>query len=486
MNGVAIFAAVLFAIQSFEGTALYFSVGCVAFVLIAALAFNIAGGLTRASGAYVFCYSVLVVLIGICYKAFLGEPAQSNLLAPRATIEAYVGSIAAMFGAVIVSSRLSRKSGLLQNLLKESEMYRASVGCLVFGVAGGSILALLGQNSVRLQSAFGQLNQLIPLGIIIGVMHEIRSTGGARSTNLPITLSAAYFFFLGMADFSKQGMLTPLYCWFLPVCALRFRLSAWQMLSCLLTVFVFFYYLAPLSQVGRSRAEENSTLSQRIAIVVSLEENIGETQQLAKGDQDSPYEGLGRYYNKPQGFWDRLQFVSVDDRLINFTDQGHVLGLEPIYASFLNLIPHAFWPEKPTLNPGNSYAHEMGVLSTEDTTTGISFSPTAEAYHLAKWIGVLVIAPLLWCMFFIIFDSLFGDLRDSPWGLLTLALITHAAPEGGITHLIYLLGFGVEILIFCAFFATWFAPILAIAVLGPDRRRTPRQVSFGPTPPFPG
>ena len=42
-----------------EGTALYFSAGCVVFILIAAFAFNTAGGLTRASGAYVFLYSVL-------------------------------------------------------------------------------------------------------------------------------------------------------------------------------------------------------------------------------------------------------------------------------------------------------------------------------------------------------------------------------------------------------------------------------------------
>jgi len=41
INRVAIFAAVLFAIQQAEGTDLFFSLGCVAFILIAAFAFNI-------------------------------------------------------------------------------------------------------------------------------------------------------------------------------------------------------------------------------------------------------------------------------------------------------------------------------------------------------------------------------------------------------------------------------------------------------------
>ena len=60
INRAAIFAVVLFAIQIAEGTALYFATGCLIFILIAAFAFNAAGGLTRASGAYVFFYSVLV------------------------------------------------------------------------------------------------------------------------------------------------------------------------------------------------------------------------------------------------------------------------------------------------------------------------------------------------------------------------------------------------------------------------------------------
>jgi hypothetical protein len=152
INRVAIFAVVLFVIQWLEGTALYFSIGCAVFILIAAFAFNAGGGLTRAAGAYVISYAVMAVILGICYKAFLGEPAQSNLLDPRTDIEAYVASIAGMYAAVIVSRRLSRKTGLLQNVLKESRMYRASLGCIAFGIAGGFAIALLGESAAKLQA----------------------------------------------------------------------------------------------------------------------------------------------------------------------------------------------------------------------------------------------------------------------------------------------------------------------------------------------
>jgi hypothetical protein len=194
LNRVAIFAGALFAIQMYQGTAFYFSAGCVAFILIAAFAFNAAGGLTRCSGAYVFFYSLLVVIVGLCYKAYLGEPAESNLLVPQTDIAAYLGSITSMFVAVLVNRRLTRRSGLMQNMLKESGMYRASIGCIVFGVFGASIIALLGEEGARISSAYNQINQLFPLGIIIGVMYEIRHTHGRRSVNLPVVFAIVYVF----------------------------------------------------------------------------------------------------------------------------------------------------------------------------------------------------------------------------------------------------------------------------------------------------
>jgi hypothetical protein len=99
---------------------------------------------------------------------------------------------------------------------------------------------------------------------------------------------------------------------------------------------------------------------------------------------------------------------------------------------------------------------------------------------MAKWVGILVIAPLLWCLLFSVYDSVFGDLRATPWGLLVVALFSHTAPEGALIGTIFLLTFGLEIFLFCAFFATWIAPHFAIAVLGQDRRPVARTVSFRP------
>jgi hypothetical protein len=332
------------------------------------------------------------------------------------------------------------------------------------------MIAVLGESAARLQSAFTQVNQLIPLGIIIGVMYEIRRSGGTRSMNPFVLVATLYYFvFFGLLGFSKQGMLIPFYCWLVPVCAMRFRLSNLQIVACLAGSFIIFYYLVPYSQYGRSFPEGNGSFSARFDVALGLLEEPNKTRE-AYEINAAGGGGLSQYYNRPEGFWDRLQFVSVDDKLVNITDEGKVFGLSPIAAQFMNSIPHVFWPDKPSLNFGNAYAHEIGGIDEQDTTTGISFSPTSEAYHMAKWVGVLVVAPLLWFLLFTILDSLFGDIRTTPWGLLALAMISHLAPEGSLTGTIGLMTFGVVTLSFCAYFATYGAPIIAVAVLGPDRR----------------
>ena len=477
LDRVAVFAAVLFAIQRYEGTALYFSIGCAAFILIAALAFNLAGGLTRASGAYVFFYSLLVVILGICYKAFLGEPADSNLLDPQTDIKAYVACITGLMVAVLIARRFSRGTGLLQNLLKDSQMYRSSIGCMVFGISGGFMIALLGAEGAKLGSAFTQLDQLIPLGIIIGVMYEIRRSGGSRSINTPTALFAAFYILnWGLLNFSKQGILLPVLCWALPVCALQYQLTRRQVIIGLMAAFFIFHYLFPYAQYGRDFRGDNQGFSNSLQIALPLLEHLENTREQY---QAAIVDAAPGYYNTAQGFWDRLQFIYADDGLINATDQGKVFGLWPVKAVFLNVIPHVIWPDKPDLRLGNTYMHEYSPnMSEEDTTTGISYSPTAESYHWAKWLGVLVVAPLLWLMLFLVYDALFGDLRGSPWGLLAMAQIAHTAPEGGIAGTIVLCTFGIEIFVFCALFATYFAPYIAIVALGPDRRVSAPQPTF--------
>jgi hypothetical protein len=480
IDRVVIFGLVLFVIQSVEGTAFYFSAGCLAFLILAAIAFNTAGGLTRASGAYVCFFAMLDFIVGIVYKAVLGEPAQSNLLDPKSTIKVYVGGMLAMLAAVVVSHRFTRKSGLMQGVLKDRTMYRAAIGCLLFGYGGPFLVGLLGQRGAGLQSALAQLNQLIPLAIIIGVIYEIRRSGGTRSVSAPVAVAAFILFFVyGILGFSKQGLIEPVVCWLLPVCALRYRLSPLQIAGGLLGLFLLFQYLVPYSQYGRRFVHDNMTNSERMDVAMRLLEHPQKTREQYELGQEEGYIGF-HYYNRAEGFWDRLNFVATDDGLINITDQGSEFGLLPVTATFLNAVPRFIWHNKPSYNFGNQYAHEIGGISEDDNSTGISFSPVAEAYHMKRWVGIFVVAPLVWGLLFIVYDLLFGDLRTTPWGLLVLTALAHVAPEQALSGAIYMVTFGTAAFVFCAFFAAYVAPLFAVAALGRDRRAVKAQIGSRP------
>jgi len=382
-----------------------------------------------------------------------------------------VVGISAMFATVLVNRRIARRTGLLENVLKDRDMYRATIGCIVFGIGAPLLLAMLGSNGRVLATAFAQLNDLLPVAIILGVIYEIRRSGGTRSVNLPVLLAAAYFFIQGVLGFSKQGMFTPVIAWAIPVAALQYRLSRAQIVGALAVLYLAFNFLVPYAQFGRGQVNSETTYNERIAIALHYFTHPAETRTLYKESTDAEAEEeTVHYYNTPQGFFDRLQFISPDDALIDITDQGKVFGLLPIPTAFLNTIPHVFWPDKPSINFGNIYAHEIGGMPEDDTTTNISFSPTSEAYHLDRWVGVLVVAPAIWLLLFVVYDSLCGDTRNSPWGLLVVTLISHFAPEGALVGAIYFMTFGAAALVFCAFFAAWVAPICSFVVLGPDRR----------------
>ena len=477
LPGVAVFASALFVVQQLEGTALYFSAGCVAFILIAAFGFNLGGGLARTAGAYIFFYSLLVFIVGVTYKAYLGEPGETNLSVPKIDILVYLGGISGMAAAAFLSKKLARRTPLLKNVLDHRNMYRASVGCMVVGSLGGLTIALMGEAGLRLNAAFTQLNLLIPLGIILGVIYEIKESGGTRSVNFAILIGGGYaFLFYGITNFSKQGMLTPLLCWILPVCALRYRMSLIQILSVAGGVFLIFFLLVPYAQYGRRFLRPEMTSADKMALAYKL---LSKPTELRSNFEEDP--GIPTYYNTAQGFWDRLQFISVDDPLVDITHQGRKFGYSPLLLTAGNVIPHFIWPDKPSFNLGNTYAHELGHMNPYDFSTGISFSPTAEAYHLDGWRSLLVVAPMLWLMLFVVYDTVFGDLRSTPWGLLVLAQLTHSAPEGALNGTIYLVTFGIEIVVFCAYFAAWIAPYFAILALGPPKPLQPEFIG-PPTP----
>jgi hypothetical protein len=469
---VVLFAVVLCAVQIYQGTDPLFSLGCFFFIIISAIAFNVAGGITRPSGAYVFFFSVLAVILGLFWKAFLGEPADSNLLVPRLTIEVYVGAICSMLAAVFISKRLTSKQALLANFVTDENMQSATIGCLVTGLAFAAIFAVVPKESGTVLSALSQINRFLLMAVFLGVIHAIRRSGGTSSISLPVLIAGGFLFFTGLLGFSKEGMISPLLCWVLAAATQKYKLSGGQIAGGILTIVFIFQYLVPYSQYGRNF--ETHSFSGSVSVSLSLLEELGTVRQNYRQDQndiDTDTDELLRgYFTNRQGFFDRLQMIGPDDSLNQLTEQGVVPGIAPVYIYFANFVPHFIWKDKPTWGGGNLYAHQMGYLADDDTSTGISFSPAGEAFHLMRWVGILILAPVLWIMLFTLFDSLCGDVRKSPWGLLMVLAFAHAAPEGGVAIPIYLMFYATIGILFAAASATYLMPIIGEIVIGPNRK----------------
>jgi hypothetical protein len=314
------FAGMLCVVQLLEGTNGLFSLGCLFFVIVSVLAFNFAGGFTKPSGSYIFFFSTLTLIIGLCWKAILGEPADSNLDNPILGIGVYLGSICSMFVAVVIARRITTKKAILKDLVTEANMQTATVGCMVTGVLIFVAGWLVPGGNGSVLSAVNQINQFFPLAIVLGTIHTIRRSGGTRSVNLPVMLSSTLLFSIGLFGFSKQGIITPFICWLLAAASQRYRVSRIQIGIGILTAFFIFHYLVPYAQYGRSirgdSAEENFT------VVVSLLSDLGGVrEQYLESSSDADADIVHGYFNTPQGFFDRLTAFALDDAIIEYKRQ---------------------------------------------------------------------------------------------------------------------------------------------------------------------
>jgi hypothetical protein len=338
---------------------------------------------------------------------------------------------------------------------------------MIIGFALTAIVTLVPYENGSILSALAQLNYFLPLALILGVIAQIRRSGGTSSMNLMVWVAGWTIFISGVLSFSKQGMFTPMLCWLVAAASQRYRITMPQAIGFVLASLFMVYYMVPYSQYGRTfkvyaigmskteALQENLKASYSLLTDLDYVRSQYEQTTVSNRNENAPY-----YFDTDQGLFDRIQMIAPDDALINVTEQRGPFGFAPLLLDIEGLVPHFLWPAKPRFAFGNVYAHEIGMVGEEDTTTGISFSPIGEAFHTGRWIGVLVVAPLLWITLFTIFDSLCGDTRQYPWGLLAIMLFSNVAPEGMLGGVIYLIGYGVVGIVFASLAAAYVMPLL--------------------------
>ena len=464
-----VFASIFFCVQQLQHTDILFSLLYFAFLILTVLAFNFAEGFSRLTGAYIFWYALLIVIVGVTWKAVLWEPANSNLFSPVLDMALYAGSMLMLLLVTLLNKKLDfRYLGIGGGFAGSSLNYTAAgLGCLLVGYGIMFADTVFGQAPGSVVSALMQLNVFPSLGLILSTIGAIHDSGGRRSTNMISLTGLTYFTAFGIFSFSKQAMLTPVVCWVIGIFYSRLKVRFVHVVALILIVVGSFGFVSPLS--ASRDLTENLSYGQRFQLLGYLITHWDKVQSHVKDLQDFENDnGVTQYYDKPQGsLLERLSMIPPDDTMMAYTAKGNYEGIDPVVNYFENIPPHFLAPNKQIRYSGNYYAHEIGFgIGADDYSTGISFSPVAEAYHCEGWGGIFWLLPLLWVMLFSTADFVVGDLTKYPWGLMVVVWFAHSAPETLLGGIIYFMGMGNFGMFFAIVVVTRIAPIIGALFTG--------------------
>jgi len=476
VSKVMIFSTILALVQLYQGTGYAFVLLFYAFTVGSAFAFNVAGGFSRVIGAYIFWFAMLVPIIGVFWKSVLGEAADTNLKAPLLTMTCYTASMAMLALVSVITARVDlRPVGFSANA-PALDYKLASLGCLVFWVLVYQVFGFLGGSFPGLFSILRQIDFFRHLAIILGTIAVIQESGGKRSMNMVNFIAMMWMTWDGMLIASKQGMMTSFVCWLVAATYMRLKLTPIRIFFMLVVATLCFTLFSQMSQ-ARTKMQDNFDYGDRAAVVF---DEIIHYSDLVQFNKDATNPDISsdahHYYNSQQNILiARLSMMSPDDAFFNYASTAPHIGIDSVINSYQALVPNFLLSTKKVGHGmGNHYAHEIGgYLAAEDNTTGISFSPVPEAYHLAGWLGIFFLLPGIWLLLFFSIDFVCGDLKKAPWALLVIVYLAHAAPESLIDGLVYITGYMNFALAMAIFFCTRFAPILGTLFAGTSLPNTP-------------
>jgi len=434
INHVLIVALLLLFAQLLDHTDPVFAFLASLSLVLSALTFNVLDGLSTTSGAFVFFMAIPTFIILTFIKVFTWEPTDKHFEHPMITITATALGWTGILVAAGLSRRFSTRRNIVRFTARDLEnLKNTSAGLLVIGLFSQILLTNYNTGGTgTIWTALNQLNIFIPMATILATYYEICISRGKRSMNWIVLVSIFYVAGFGFIAASKQGMYAPFFSYFLVCAALEYRFRPLQVMAMLAWLAFAVGFLFPWAQYARSMTRQ-STLTGTVDATLGLLRNPETIPAMYRWYADSlkaneDVNQVALCYDHPHGLMDRESMICQDDRLIDLTQHTGPAGTEYLIDGFEMVIPHMLWPGRATLSLGNIYGRETSETGEEDYTTAVAFAPVGDAYRELGWSGVVVVMPIMYFFTFIILNGVFGDARESPWGLVLVAYAAFAAP----------------------------------------------------------
>jgi hypothetical protein len=434
INHVLIVALLLLFAQLLDGTDPVFAFLASLAMVFSAMAFNTLKGLATTSGAFVFFLAIPTFVILIFLKVFTWEPSDKHFQQPMITITATAIAWAGILAAAGLSRRFSTMRNFVRFTARDLEnLKNTSAGLLVIGLFSQILLTNYNTGGTgTVWTALNQLNIFIPMATILATYYEICISRGTRSMNWIVLVSIFYVAGFGFIAASKQGMYGPFFSYFLVCAALEYRFRPLQVMAMIAWLAFAIGFLFPWAQYARSTTRQ-STLTGTVNATIDLLKNPNTIPAMYQWYADSlkmneDINQVALCYDHPHGLMDRESLICQDDRLIQVTEHTGPVGLSYLVDGFQMVVPHFLWPGRVTLSLGNIYGRETDEASQDDFTTAVAFAPIGDAYRELGWSGIVVVMPILYFFTFIFLNGVFGDARESPWGLVLVAYAAMAGP----------------------------------------------------------
>ncbi len=410
-------------IQLIQGTDPVFAVLILIAQMAAMDAFNRMGGMTHMAGAFCLFGILPAVTVPEITHLILGQPGDLNLEHPITTAGVCgVFFICVMIAALVVSSLSHPVAFLEQIQFSTTELRLVSALSCIFAISIAFRLLTL-NGAVENGSLLAAVKHFYPLLLATSVMLatyvRITTTGGESAVSWYIVFLLILAIVPGLLTASKEGMLTPLLCWFVVVASSRHRFSWYGVLGIACVLFLAWSFVYPFSQNARVQVRGAGTLSEKVDLIVKFIRAPSQfPDSISASSKESSEFGVA---TSKVNIIARYSLLKSIDMLIDGDQKLGYTSIDRYAPVLVSVVPHALWPDRPAVITSNELGHKAGfAMGREDTSTGIAIGSPALFFDIGGWLALIVYTLICYALFFFATVRLVGTSESGVWGLVPI------------------------------------------------------------------